>query len=523
MTNEAGDTVFDVAILGLGPVGCTVALFLAEAGLSVAAIERDEEVYRLPRAVNLDGEIIRAFQRIGRGEAVDALMQTLRPGDRAGFAGPDRGWLFGQDLVPFGVNGWQPTNMFDQPEFEAYLRDEAVGHANVTAFIGVEASAFDQSADEVSVGIQGQEIRAKYLVACDGASSYVRKSLGITSHNLGYDADWLVVDVVVNDDHTLGNDTVQVCDPDRITTYVCTKDPYRRWEFKMLPGETREEMLEEEKVMSLIDPWTPRGTYSIRRAAVYQFHASVAKKWRDGRVFLAGDAAHQTPPFLGQGMNAGMRDAINLAWKLPLVIRGEAPVSLLDSYETERLPHAHDLIDWAVSIGKLMDHMTAKFAAERDGTEPPPDPELQGSGYGQGREAPPLSDGVLLVDQVSADGATGHLLRQPRVRAADGKECLLDELMGNSFCLVGCDDAAIALDETAAAMLRELGGTRLSLAGLDTVEGRLDDLFKDAGAAIVRPDRVVFGHTDDPRDASALVADLGRKMGLKNNTTEQGA
>ena len=233
---------YDVAIIGLGPVGATAAILFAEAGLNVVVIERDMEVYKLPRAVNLDGEIVRAFQSIGRADEVDALLQTVRPGDRGGFANSKREWMFGTNFKDFGSNGWQPNNMFDQPELESYLRKNAEEHPNVTAFIGMEACSFQDGTTAVDILVKNMQqpqedhfrVRARYLLACDGAASPTRKALGIEWHDLGYDHEWLVVDVTTFPGHTLTNDTVQVCDPDRISTYVATKDPYRRWEFKLL-------------------------------------------------------------------------------------------------------------------------------------------------------------------------------------------------------------------------------------------------------------------------------------------------
>lgn len=513
--------MYDVTVLGLGPVGSTAALFLAEAGLTVAAIERDVDVYKLPRAVNLDGEIVRAFQRIGRAEAVDSIMQTVRDGERAGFAGPDRNWLFGQDMRAFGSNGWQPNNMFDQPEFEQYLRDEALGHPNVTGFVGYEATQVRTETQNTEVDIESvsdhetQSVSGRYLIACDGASSFVRRALQIGSTNLGYDADWLVVDVTVNDLNTLTHDTLQVCDPDRITTYVCTKDPFRRWEFKMLPGETAEHMQDPDTVMSLIDPWTPRGSYTIRRTAVYQFHASIANTWRKGNTFIAGDAAHQTPPFLGQGMNAGMRDVINLAWKIPHVVRGVACDALLDTYQTERYGHAHDLIDWAVSIGKLMDQMTARFQAQHDGREPPPETGLTSSGYGQGRAQPPISQGIVCTGQVSDGGSTGHLFRQPIVER-NGTVVRLDELLGPGFALVGTTAAIEQISPASQRLLERLEARTVALEHLKLVRGKFDRLFENADAAIVRPDRLVFGHTAPAQNLNDLVGELSVQMGMTN-------
>ena len=158
---------YDVAVVGLGPVGCTASIHLAEAGLSVVAFERDREVYRLPRAVNLDGEIIRSFQRHGRGEAVQNLMQRVRPGDRAGFANSKREWMFGVEVSSFGANGWQPMSMFDQPEFENYLRSEAVGHTKVTPHIGEEVSRVRNTKDGVELEYgSGEKARARYAIAC---------------------------------------------------------------------------------------------------------------------------------------------------------------------------------------------------------------------------------------------------------------------------------------------------------------------------------------------------------------------
>lgn len=512
---------YDVAVIGMGPVGSTAAWLFAECGLSVVVFERDPEVYPLPRAVALDGEIVRGFQRIGYGEVVDALLQPIRPGDRAGFANSRREWLFGQDFAAFGSNGWAPLNMFHQPELDRFLRQRAIDHAGTTAWVGYEVESFEDAGGAVSIrakAVDGDarvEVEADHLVACDGASSPVRRALGIPWRDLGYDHEWLVVDVIAHPGHTLTNDTVQVCDPDRLATYVCTKDPYRRWEFKLNEGETREEMLDPSRIEALIEPWTPRGTFEVIRSAVYQFHAATAETWRVGRVLLAGDAAHQTPPFLGQGMNAGMRDVINLSWKLPLVVRGRAKASLLDTYAAERQPHAEDLVEWAVVFGRLMEHLADVEAAERAGRPPPPEPAgHRAAGYGQGREAPPLRGGVLLLDQVSDEGSTGYLFSQPIVEDESGATFRLDERLGRDFSLVLREGAAAELDAETRARLDQIGVEVVRLDGLEARQGRFDRLFEHAEAAIVRPDRYVFGHTTDDLSVAGLVAALESKLAL---------
>ncbi len=518
MSSETGE--FDVVILGMGPVGSMGAILLASAGLRVVTIDRDEEVYQLPRAVNLDGELVRAMQPLGHADALAALLQPVREGERVGFANSKREFLFGNRVSNFGVNGWQPLNMFDQPELEGYLRATAAAYENVETRLGVEATGLEDDGAGVTVTIERDgettTLRGRYLLAADGASSSTRRQLGIGWHDLGYNHDWLVVDVITRPGHTLGTTTLQVCDPDRISTYVCTKDPYRRWEFKLNPGETWDEMLEPAKIRELIETWTPQGTYEIRRAAMYQFHAATADTWRVGNVFLAGDAAHQTPPFLGQGMNAGLRDVVNLAWKLPMVINGTASERLLDSYQSEREAHAHDLVEWAVSIGRLMEHLAEVERAERNGEPRPSEPGgLQSSGYGQGREQPPLRDGVVLAEQIPVDAAIGALFSQPIVsnETRDGP-FRLDELLGSGFAIVGRDAAALSVNEPANTIAATLGITFVDLSSLDTVRGHFDRGFETFEAMVVRPDRYVFGGSNAEWSLDVVINALGDALRL---------
>ena len=421
--------------------------------------------------------------------------------------------------MDFGPNGWPPSSFFDQPELDAWLRAEAQSSPGAEVHLGHEVEGFADHGDHVRLDVRDclsgskSVFRARYLVACDGASSPVRQRLGVGWQDLGYDHEWLVVDIVLGERHTLGVETLQVCDPDRLTTYVATKDPFRRWEFKLNPGETREGMLAPSMIQSLIDDWTPRGTYEIRRAAVYQFHAATAAHWRSGRTFLAGDAAHQTPPFLGQGMNAGIRDVINLAWKLPLVLSQTVSPDLLESYQAERRAHAADMVEWAVAIGKLMEYLARVEDAERRGDGPlqesPPD---QSSGYGQGREAPPLSAGVLIDEQVGNDvGATGYLFSQPIVRDTEGLEFRLDEKLGRGFAVVARTAAELALNEESRILAERLGISLISLEGLQGVRGRFDGALASS-AVVVRPDRYVFGHTSPVLDLDALLARLAEQM-----------
>lgn len=508
------NSVFDVSIVGCGPVGAGAALLLAREGLRVVVIDRSPDVYDLPRAVFLDGETVRAFQRIGLAEEIAEVLQAPREGDAAWFTDSQKQQRFGIDMPPRGVNGWRDGAFFDQPEFEARLREMLRREPNIDLRLGCEATGFTQDARGVTLDIAmvdggaKAQIRSTWTIACDGASSFVRRTLGIPWRSLGYDHDWLVVDIVTDHIGDLPPVTMQVCDPARLTTYICGKDPYRRWEFRLLPGETREEMSKPERVMELIDPWIARDRYEIRRAVVYQFHAATAGRWREGRIFLAGDAAHQTPPFLGQGLNAGFRDVVNLSWKLPMVKAGNAPDSLLDTYAAERDAHAHELVDWAVAVGKLMDALADLEAGRLEGA--PPD-DLMRSGYGQGRTSPPLREGLVVGEQVSDAGVTGYLFNQPTVTDASGREAMLDEWLGRGFAVVGRDTASLAMSEDSRAKLRRLGAGTIDLSKYRLVAGEWDRLFANHGAVIVRPDRYVFGVTDAAHSLDELVALLDAK------------
>lgn len=506
---------FDVAIVGMGPVGAAAALFLAHEGLNVVVFEKGNEVYQLPRAVALDGEIVRAFQKIGLGDELNTILQQVRPGERAGFTNSKREWLFGQELVPFGRNGWQPISMFDQPQLEQFIRGALSNCYNCAIYLGEAVREFNDLGNKVEITSSARTISADWLIACDGAASHTRKQLNIGWQDLGYDHEWLVVDVTLNPGAELQPETLQVCDPERLVTYVGTIDPFRRWEFKLKDGETAEDLLQDTVIEQLIEPWLSPDQYTLRRKAVYQFHAATADQWRVGRVFLAGDAAHQTPPFLGQGLNAGMRDIVNLSWKLGLVQRGVCQESLLDTYEAERSPHAQDLVEWAVSLGQLMEHLAATEAAQTLG-QPAPElpPQKQASGYGQGREAPPLRRGAITLDQVSNEGSTGYLFCQPIIETPTGSD-KLDSKLGSGFALVSRTGFP-PLSEQSQNILAALNIELVCLSNVKTKQGHFDPLFEQADAAVIRPDRYVFGHTSDQLTVDDLLENLATSLALNS-------
>ena len=322
----------DVVVVGCGPVGVMASLRLAQRGLRVIAVDKTPDIYPLPRAIGMDDEIQRVFQNAG---LIEQLRRHSTPLAGADFVDAAGARVVGYDLPDgaLGACGHPPMTMFNQPAVETFLRD-AAGDAGVDFRFGYEAVGV-ASGRTATVQLQSgdghSELRSSWLLGADGASSTIRKLCGLRLEDQGFDQPWLVVDVTVLDpDVPLPRVARQHCDPDRIVTFVPGPDRHRRWEFRLHDHETREQALEPAFIAALLAPWGGVDQLRVDRAAVYRFHATVIDHFRHGSVFMAGDAAHQMPPFNGQGMCTGIRDVENLAWKLAAVWAGHAGDRLLD-------------------------------------------------------------------------------------------------------------------------------------------------------------------------------------------------
>jgi 3-(3-hydroxy-phenyl)propionate hydroxylase len=478
----------DVLVVGLGPVGAAMAALLARRGVSVIAIERDTVIYPLPRAVHFDHEIMRILQELGVADEV-ARHALANPGYEFRTADGQLLMSFAPDLD--APSGWASGYMFHQPSLEAALRDVIATETAADMRIGWRLDDLAYDADGVTAQVSGPdsaaEIRARYLVGCDGASSPVRQVLGIGLSDYGFDEPWLVVDVKTRPGARLPGVNLQVCDPARPTTCVLSGPGRHRWEFMLLPDETADDVLRDGFIESLIAPWDC-GPIEIERRAVYRFHGLVAERWRVGRVLLAGDAAHQTPPFAGQGMCSGLRDAANLAWKLDAVLSGEADDALLDTYQPEREPHARALIELAIGMGRVVCTLDRDAAAARDremlqrvAEGAPPLPPLRTA---------PFSQGCILAGSPGA----GELFPQPT--CGDGHRRLrLDDGLGEGPWLIS-RRPAVARGGPA---LRHLDEPMLAPFQVDLLRW-LDAHAADA--VLVRPDRYVFG-TGKPSELAA--------------------
>jgi 3-(3-hydroxy-phenyl)propionate hydroxylase len=513
-TGPDDDSRYDVIICGYGPVGAVLANLLGQRGLRVAVFERAADVYHMPRAAHFDHEIMRTFQGIG---LTDEILPATARIEGMHFLNADGRKLFGFDS-PVGAtpNAWDSGYMFYQPALEMALRRGVERYPNIDVFLEHEVLGVGDDHGGASVIVRSladetrHELTARFVVGCDGARSEVRRQLQVEVDDIGFDEPWLVVDVALQRPVDLPDVCLQICDPRRPTTYVPMPEPYRRWEFMLLEGETSEEMEDREQVWSLLEPWLARDDAEIVRAVVYTFHAVIARGWRCGNVMIAGDAAHQMPPFLGQGMCSGIRDAANLAWKLDLVVRGLAPDTLLDTYEEERSPHVRRIIDAAVLFGSMICTVDADVAAARDrqfldeGFVPPGDSD--------GLRLP-LSAGVVLRDESGAPAApAGSLFIQPVLTTDDGRTGLLDDLVGPHFTLVSrSSNPEEALTGDAATLWAALDGR--AIAGRDD-RGFLDAWFDEHECEVVllRPDRHVFGTAASVSGASDLVSALGRLL-----------
>ena len=442
----------DVAIVGCGPVGALLANLLGQAGLTVDIYDREHEVHALPRAVHFDGEVMRIFQAAGLADRIAGACRPSPYGAR--FEDPSgRTLLVRQGTDGPGPQGWSGSWYFHQPLLEEILRDGLTRFTSIQVHLGREIGSID-------------ELAARFVVGCDGARSLVRRAIGSRQVDLGMHQPWLVVDLLCDPDspraQALPLHSLQFCDPARPMTLVNVNGRRRRWEIMLMPGDDPERLTEPAIFWPMIARWLGPEDARIERAAVYTFHSVVQEGWRKGRLLLAGDACHQTPPFLGQGMCAGMRDASNLAWKLAAIIKDGASDALLDTYESERRPHVTEFIELAVRLGAVIQATDPAVVAERDrrftaGTETFDFPQSQ-LGPGCRADAPPPA---------------GMIFPQPRLD--DGR--LMDEAIGQRFAIVG-ETALLTHLRPDAVLLPGVGSEWLARHG--------------ARAALLRPDRYIF-------------------------------
>ena len=453
----------DVIVVGLGPTGATLAGLLGQRGVRVAVFDRMPDLYPLPRAIGLDQEVMRTAQELGIADRLAPHVAAYRPSEYRGMEGQ---LIKRLDFAPPPYRlGWSPNYVFDQPDFERILRQRLTELPSVQVTCSAQVLAVGQVADHAwaDVVLPGDarptRYVAPYIVACDGGSSPIRESLGIKLEDLGFDEPWLVVDAMVSEAKLaeLPQTQVQYCEAERPCTFVVGVGRHRRWEIMLNPGDSLASNFPLEELWPLLQRWLRPGEGELWRAAAYRFHSLVAHEWRRDRIFLAGDSAHMTPPFMAQGMGQGMRDAMNLAWKLERALRSRASNGLLDTYQAERRPHVLATTRAAMALGRVICERDAERARERDARLLA---EQGGAVRTQYRQdmIPGLSAG--LMDPEAADA--GVVAPQPFLRA-DGAITRADEITGRGFRLVARVACTPEERHLLSAELQSLGGIALEL------------------------------------------------------------
>ncbi|MDY7570089.1 bifunctional 3-(3-hydroxy-phenyl)propionate/3-hydroxycinnamic acid hydroxylase [Pseudomonas sp. CCC4.1] len=508
------DLSTDIAIVGAGPVGLMIANYLGQCGVNVTLVEKLDSLIDYPRAIGLDDESLRTFQAVG---LADNVLPHTTPWHAMRFMTP-KGRCFADIQPKTDEFGWSRRNAFIQPLADRVLFEGLQRFDNVKVLFGRELEGFEQSDSGVQLTLKNAEgrserLQAKYLIGCDGGNSLVRRSLGISFEGKTAPNQWIVVDIA-ND--PLSTPHVYLC-CDPVRPYVSAALPHgvRRFEFMVMPGETEAELSKPENMRKLLAKVLPDpDRIELIRSRVYTHNARLAGRFRQGRVLLAGDAAHIMPVWQGQGYNSGMRDASNLAWKLSLVIKGLANDRLLDSYELERRDHAKAMIDLSVLAGHVLAPPKRWQGTLRDGVSwllnyvPPVKRYFVEMRF---KPMPQYSRGALIVPSEKGS-PVGKMFIQPKVLTDAGATVLLDEVIGENFAFIawGCDPtwglttAQIAQWKTLGTrFIQVLPDVQLrapSDAGNDVIRvgdstGRLREWFArgSSSIALLRPDRFLAG------------------------------
>lgn len=529
---DSGVVEADVVIVGQGPVGLLAAILMGQKGYTVLGVDRWPTPYPLPRGVTFDHEIARILSAVG----IDADNDPSIDFHDAIYT------LFNAEMEPLenidwvskAADGWRNRYWFDQPTLENRLRAIADSLPTVTRIQGFEAVHMEQDESGVTVGFrqtklarrgptpteEGQVFTARgaFLLGADGANSFVRTAAGLTMTDLKFNYDWIVVDVVEHEARHYDPPHYQVCDPARPYTVVPAGPGRRRWEFMLLPGEDPENFKDPDAVWELLSRFDVRpDNAELIRHVVWRFQARYLDEWRRGRAVLAGDAAHLMPPFAGEGMCAGLRDAISLAWRLDLILQGKADQALLDTYGQERQAHAKWFIDFSVRLGEAICVTDPAAAAQRDAA-------MKAAWAEQSKIGPVKPyDAVLGKGVFDADNPVAGLPSAQGVVAYAGRVGRFDQVVGRGWTLITDVTAAEDLTDSVRAVVDHLGGRVITVGASGTGAAALDldgvyaDWFTRIGAkhVLVRPDYYVAGTASDDASLRRLMDQVASLAALR--------
>lgn len=510
-------TSADVIIIGLGPTGAVLAHLLGQAGIKTVVFEREAEVYPRPRAVFFDDEICRLLAQVGLHDDLASFSRPVQGMDLVNGAG-DVLYRYRPGKAESEL-GFAEGYMFSQPDLERALRRALDRYPSITQLTGCDVEGvrrIDSGSDAhvdyevLALGLDGnrQTCRASWVIACDGASSPTRRLIGAELEELGPDAEWLVVDLMLEPGLKAWLDlpevTVQYCNPQRPATWVPLPDDRCRFEIRVMPDDDTEAMLKPDALRTLLRQWMPADDYEIERAVVYTFHALLADRWQSQGLVIAGDAAHQMPPFLGQGMCSGIRDAANLAWKLALVVTGRASRSLIETYTSERSRHTRHIIDTDLRLGDVIQTTDPAIARARD-------QQAIDAGGAVPLTPPRFAIGSGVLSTSEADQGVG-LPVPARAPTSD------EPVWPARFHLIGDLEpsawARAALDTLGTRYVKHPDA---SLASWLAARG------DGARSVLVRPDTLIAGFIDAPEQLDALLAEWSGWFAFEGAPASQGA
>ena len=493
---------FDIAICGYGPVGSTFAGLMGKLGHKVLVIEKNTGPSPTARAINTDGEQLRTFDRLG---IADKVVENSTEIHCVHFGDANLNPI--QTIEqPVGVSamGWPNQVLFYQPELEGFIRASVQSENNIVIKEGTELLNFDDSDEGVHLNCKNSDgeltFFSKYLIGCDGASSFVRRELDVDLEDFEYNQEWLVCDAHLTKKINIPEkEAMQVCDPKRPGTYVPGRRGHLRFEFKKMPGENSKELEKEETVWKLLKPWINENNAKLERAQVYSFHACIAETWRKGNVLIAGDAAHQMPPFMGAGMGTGIRDITNISWKLDLLLKNKANEGILDTYQKERHSHAKWTIAQTVTIGQVIEG----FCAAAEGKEYEP----KGPSYDV--NFPHIPAGIY---SDPTDMVTGVPIPQP-ILSKNNKKEMLDRIINGNFAVL-TREANLDLSDKAKSIIDLLGIKLVTIEPDEDTEERLKTVFEKYKAVLVRPDKYTYGGVEDISSLSEMIESLEKEFSL---------
>jgi 3-(3-hydroxy-phenyl)propionate hydroxylase len=502
------DEIFDVVVIGYGPTGLVLASSLGQKGHRVALVERWPALYGLPRLSHIDDETARIVQATAD---IDLALRDAVPIDTYRFVNAAGELLTAVGGARQGPCGYPADISIYQPDIEEAIDLRVQQCPSVERLLGWEAIALTQDAKVVSVtarstaGGQERELRARYLVGCDGARSFVRETLGVACSDLGFNERWLNIDVEkLRDVPARFAEAVQYCDPARGHMHLSIGSKRLRFELALLDGEDADVFTAPEFAWKWLSEQHQLGPEDVRiiRQVVYTFSAKMAHVWRSGRVLLAGDACHTMPPYLGQGACSGMRDGFNLGWRLDLILRGVASDALLDTYEQERRPHVDVITKMAIGLGKLANEHDPERARQRD--------EALRSRPPQKLDFPILHNGLL---DPTRSSLTGTIWLQGNVEY-DGRYGYFDDVIGRGFILLSRLDVTSHVPPEILRAFADMSGRLVALTDFNDHEGKYDRFLSENGLAVVlaRPDFVIYGTGQSEADATQLLSNLIRAV-----------